>query len=64
MKSLLFLKLYFSSTFNYIKLNYNNPNIKISSCTQHFTCVFQKGSAMRFFKNASKKREKEEKIAV
>ena len=53
--SLLFPKLYFSSTFNYLQLNYNNPNINISSFTQHFTCDFQKGSSMRFFKNASKK---------
>ena len=57
----MFLKLYFSSTFNFIKLNYNNPNIKISSCTQHFTCDFQKSSAMSFFKNASKKRKKKKK---
>ena len=59
--SLLFLKLYFSSTFNIIKINYNNPNIKISSYIQHFTCDFQKGSAMSFLKNASKKRKKKKK---
>ena len=47
-----FVKLYFSSTFNYIQ--FNHINLKFLPFLQHLTDDFQIGSAMRFFKNASK----------
>ena len=47
-----FVKLYFSSTFNYIQ--FNHINLKFLPFRQHLTDDFQIGSAMRFFKNASK----------
>ena len=47
-----FVKLYFSSTFNYIQ--FNHINLKFLPFLQHLTFDFQIGSAMRFFKNASK----------
>ena len=47
-----FVKLYFSSTFNYIQ--FNHINLKFLPFLQHLTDDFQIGNAMRFFKNASK----------
>ena len=52
-KLMIFLvKLYFSSTFNYIQ--FNHINLQFLPFLQHLTDDFQIGSAMRFFKNASK----------
>ena len=47
-----FVKLYFSSTFNYIQ--FSHINLKFLPFLQHLTDDFQIGNAMRFFKNASK----------
>ena len=47
-----FVKLYFSSPFNYVQ--FNHINLKFLPFLQHLTDDFQIGSAMRFFKNASK----------
>jgi len=53
---LLFVKLYFSSTFS----THNSVTITLiknfqPACIHLLTSDFRKGSAMRFFKNASKK---------
>ena len=47
-----FVKLYFSSTFNYVQ--FNHINLKFLPFLQHLTDDFQIDNAMRFFKNASK----------
>ena len=47
-----FVKLYFSSTFNYVQ--FNHINLKFLPFLQHLTDDFQIGNSMRFFKNASK----------
>ena len=47
-----FVKVYFSSTFNYVQFNHNN--LKFLPFLQHLTDDFQIGNSMRFFKNASK----------
>ena len=47
-----FVKLYFSSTFNYIQ--FNHINLKFLPFLQHLTYDFEIGRGMRFFKNASK----------
>ena len=47
-----FVKLYFSSTFNYIQ--FSRINLKFLPFLQHLTDDFQIGNSMRFFKNASK----------
>ena len=49
------VQLYYSSTFNYVQLNYNNINVHAVSTIQHLTSNFDIGGVMRFFKNASKK---------
>ena len=47
-----FVKLYFSSTFNYVQ--FSHINLKFLPFLQHLTDDFQIGNSMRFFKNASK----------
>ena len=47
-----FVKLYFSSTSNYIQ--FSHINLKFLPFLQHLTDDFQIGNSMRFFKNASK----------
>ena len=50
-----FVKLYFLSSSKYVQFNHINLDIKISRpFLPHFTYAFRIGSAMRFFKNASK----------
>ena len=49
-----FVKLYFSSTFNYVQFNQINLDVKAPALPQYLTYDFQIGSAMRFFKNAPK----------
>ena len=47
-----FVKLYFSSPFNYVQ--FNHINLKFLPFLQHLKDDFQIGSAMRFFNKASK----------
>ena len=49
-----FVKLYFSSTFNYVQFSHIKLDIKVSVLPSAPPYDFQIGSAMRFFKNASK----------